>query len=547
MSLAFSYVRFSSERQGEGTSYARQIKLAEDYAAQNSLTLDPRKFDDLGVSAYKGTNVSEGALGRFLTLVDQGQIPKGSYLLVESLDRISRASISEALPLFMSIVNRGINVVTLADRPPQVYTKQKIDADSGMSLFGSMMVLLRAHNESAEKGRRVKSAYDIKRRRGDVITSKGPAWLRLDAKSKKWVVIPDKARVVNRIFDMAIAGHGQVQIVRTLDAERVPTMLTAKHWTQSVVGAILRNPAVYGVFEQKSGGREVRENYYEPIMDKDKFMLARSAVSLRHGKGGIRKTVTNLFSGLCYCKDCGSRMRFVPTRTDNAYLHCLTAYSSRTRCAARPIPYKAAELAFIQIIEKEWDPKGKYTKIELLQKAADDRLNKRIALKTEQDRVKEKQSSLVRLATLAPNVEAVATELQLLQRRIEEIDKELTALAAPPLTSGDIEAGHAAFERYHALKSAGDVDTLNDLRRSMKVMIARQIERVSFGYVGSKNISIPDGADPSEEPFMELRMRPPWVGPRGGQTRTFAFGRFLSPVGIGVRRARKLKSAPATE
>jgi hypothetical protein len=54
-------------------------------------------FEDLGKSAYRGANVMDGALGQFIEAVDSGQVKKGSYLLVENLDRLSRDRIWPAL------------------------------------------------------------------------------------------------------------------------------------------------------------------------------------------------------------------------------------------------------------------------------------------------------------------------------------------------------------------------------------------------------------------------------------------------------------------
>jgi DNA invertase Pin-like site-specific DNA recombinase len=47
--------------------------------------------------------------------VRSGKVPTGSFLLVESLDRISRQEIRKALTTFLSIIDAGINLVTLND------------------------------------------------------------------------------------------------------------------------------------------------------------------------------------------------------------------------------------------------------------------------------------------------------------------------------------------------------------------------------------------------------------------------------------------------
>ena len=48
---------------------------------------------DIGVSAFKGKNAIKGALKKFIELVEAGRIEKGSILILESLDRLSRQQV----------------------------------------------------------------------------------------------------------------------------------------------------------------------------------------------------------------------------------------------------------------------------------------------------------------------------------------------------------------------------------------------------------------------------------------------------------------------
>src|SRR5262245_17001370 len=97
--LVYSYVRFSTPEQRKGSGKARQDALAERWCVKRGYSLC-RNYSDLGVSAYKGRNATHGDLSRFLHLVQTGKIPRGSVLLVESLDRLSRDNINKAVELF---------------------------------------------------------------------------------------------------------------------------------------------------------------------------------------------------------------------------------------------------------------------------------------------------------------------------------------------------------------------------------------------------------------------------------------------------------------
>jgi DNA invertase Pin-like site-specific DNA recombinase len=99
MPVAYSYFRMSRPEQLRGDSLRRQLALSDAYAVEHNLTLD-NSFQDLGVSALRGKHRTQGALSKFLALVSQGSVEKGSFLLIENLDRLSREEVSEALNLF---------------------------------------------------------------------------------------------------------------------------------------------------------------------------------------------------------------------------------------------------------------------------------------------------------------------------------------------------------------------------------------------------------------------------------------------------------------
>jgi DNA invertase Pin-like site-specific DNA recombinase len=67
------------------------LAASKGYKLDKSLT-----FRDIGVSAYRGKNAADGALRAFVAPVEDGRVPQGSFLVVESLDRISRQAVREA-------------------------------------------------------------------------------------------------------------------------------------------------------------------------------------------------------------------------------------------------------------------------------------------------------------------------------------------------------------------------------------------------------------------------------------------------------------------
>src|SRR4051794_35478661 len=101
---AYSYLRYSSPQQSTGDSVRRQMEASAAWCKRNNVTLDTTLRDN-GVSAFKGKhrtaeNADTHALARFLAAVESGKVKPGSYLILESLDRLTREAIVPAVNLF---------------------------------------------------------------------------------------------------------------------------------------------------------------------------------------------------------------------------------------------------------------------------------------------------------------------------------------------------------------------------------------------------------------------------------------------------------------
>jgi len=317
MPKAYSYIRFSSAKQQRGDSVARQTLLSENYAAKHNLELDTElNMSDLGISAYDRSNLKKGALGEFLRLVEEGQIPWGSYLLVESLDRLSRDKVMDALSIFTDILKAGIIIVTLSDE--QVYSYEKSN-ENWASLIVSIAIMSRANEESATKSRRIRSSWDAKRQNitNKRLTSRCPYWLKPSEGDQGFEFIPERVEVVKRIFQMSKDGMGNATIVKRLNGEKVPPFSKKTDgWQNSYVQKVLSSPAIYGEFKpslQRDGvmtACDSIEDYYPALMSKEDWLLVSSIRNGRKTRGGVGKGkhLSNLFSGLLKCGYCGSSM-----------------------------------------------------------------------------------------------------------------------------------------------------------------------------------------------------------------------------------------------
>lgn len=371
MAKAFSYIRFSTPEQARGDSLRRQLQAAKEWCAQRGLVLDDT-LRDLGRSAYKGSHAQFGALRDFLALVESGEVERGSYLIVESLDRLSREAVLDALPRLLDLIAAGITVVTLADG--QEYSDGRLRADPS-PLIMSLLIMMRAHEESKTKGMRVGKAWSEKRRlaaeTGQAMTSICPGWIRLVGGPKRgtYELIPERAEIVRRIFRETIDGQGRRAIAKALNCEGVPTWGVGRKrgalWHDSYVQKILRNPAVYGAFEPLSkraggdGSGNVRlDGYFPAAIDEATFYRAQVAAGARReGEGRPSIGHRNLLRGLARCGSCGSNLIIIDkgARSAGPKLICGRAHAAAGCDDRTYYPYGTLEMGVLAAVSERLD------------------------------------------------------------------------------------------------------------------------------------------------------------------------------------------------
>jgi DNA invertase Pin-like site-specific DNA recombinase len=505
LAIAYSYIRFSSTEQLKGDSLRRQSDLSKNYAEANGLELDTKlNLRDLGISAFDKSNLNKGALGQFLKLVEDGMIPRGSYLLVESLDRLSRDKVMDALGIFLNILNAGIIIVTLADN--QVYSREKTN-DNWASLIMSIVIMSRANEESATKSRRIRASWDNKRQNitKKRFTARCPYWLKPSDGDTGFDLIPERVDVVKRIFQMSIDGIGTATIVKRLNGENVPLFSPKSDgWQTSYIQKVLSNRAVYGELQlnlQRDGvlsAYDVIHDYYPAIMSKEDWLLAASIREGRRSRGGVAKGegLSNLFSGLLKCGYCGGPMNMSANMKKKA-----NGEIRRTRYVACSKGRRGAGCHFIQ-----WNYDDLENLILQFCQSVDfanvvdgnQSLNLDIDLARKRltsidDAIKNKQVSLNNLlsaleagsnadipATLLKRISGLEIEIEDLLAEQQAAEKDVIKLNHEQLHSSSQRA--ATIDLIYLLQTL-EGDALRDLRVKLSEAIRRSISHVKL-YAG---------------------------------------------------------------
>ena len=318
--IIYPYVRFSSEQQAGGSSYKRQMGDILKYAKENGYTVNNSlELKDLGLSAYKAKHIEKGSLGDFLDALDTGVIETdgSAYLCIEQIDRLSRQSIDNAYQVFRRILKANVNVITLMDK--KIYTKASLN--DLMSIMYSSMLMAQANEESAKKAERILKSFDHKidkLNNGETIQYVGifPGWIdNKGTKQKTNFVVNEKAKIVQRVFKMYIAGTSMGDIARIFNEELVEQVAKRRHknftnsWSSAKINHLLKNRCVLGELRIAKTG-DVYENYYPSIISVDDWDVVQSMTATNKTKKVSGRKSINIFTGKMFCAGCGQKYYF---------------------------------------------------------------------------------------------------------------------------------------------------------------------------------------------------------------------------------------------
>jgi DNA invertase Pin-like site-specific DNA recombinase len=210
-------------------------------------------FTDSARSAYKGEHVGKrGELGRFVAAIQSGAVSRGSILIVENLDRISRQGPKIARKLFEKIVDEGVAVHVVNLELKLTYGWEN-EPHIGNRVDNE---LHRAFKESERKSKIIKAGLQAVKHT-DAWAGNLPFWLqkvyepgsvaiatggkKTEKPKYKIEVIPEKAELVREIFRLSAQGLGAKSTMQALKAQGIKCSISL-----GTVGELLRNRAVLG-------------------------------------------------------------------------------------------------------------------------------------------------------------------------------------------------------------------------------------------------------------------------------------------------------------
>ena len=309
------------DQQRESNSISNQKAMLEEFAARQGFT-NIVHFTDDGIS---GTCFDRPGFLAMMKEVEAGNV---EYLCIKDMSRMGRDYLK--VGQIMEILRqRGVRLIAINDG---------VDSARGDDDFTPFRNIMNEYY-ARDTSRKIRSTFQSKGKSGKHLTGTviyGYLW---NEARDQWLVDPEAAEVVKRIFAMTIDGYGPYQIASKLKSEKVliPSAYLARHgegvnknkafkdvygWGSSTICNILEKREYLGHtinFKTRKHFKDKKshyvpedewtifENTHEPIIDQQTFDLVQKI------RGNVRRYPDGWgeaapLTGLLYCADCGGKM-----------------------------------------------------------------------------------------------------------------------------------------------------------------------------------------------------------------------------------------------
>ncbi|MGM9614744.1 MAG: recombinase family protein [Oscillospiraceae bacterium] len=321
------YARLSREDgdKPESDSILNQLRVITDFC---SLHPELEVLEDYTDDGFTGTNFQRPGFQRMLGDIQAGTI---NCVVVKDLSRFGRDYIDMGYYLERLFPTLGVRFIAVNDR---------VDSLSGP--YDILLPLKNIFNTQYAKdiSSKIRSSFRTKQRRGEFVGAFASYGYLKDPENRNHL-IPDPvaAEVVQRIFQMAASGIGQIRIAKQLNEELVPCpseykrlmgerysngqrLETTCYWTYATIHRILKNetylgnmvanryerPAMHGKAKKAAPSDWiVVDGTHEPIISRELWDTVQAQIAQNARPVDFTGHVS-LFAGFLFCGDCGRAM-----------------------------------------------------------------------------------------------------------------------------------------------------------------------------------------------------------------------------------------------
>ena len=359
------YCRLSQEdeRAGESLSIENQRSILLSYAKEHHFP-NPVFFVDDGVS---GVTYDRPGFQAMLAEIEAGNV---AVCLTKDLSRLGRNSALTGLYTNFTFPQNGVRFIAIND---------SFDSADPNSVNNDFAGIKNWFNEfyARDTSRKIRAVQKAKGERGIPLTTNVPyGYVKDPENPRRWLIDPESAKVVQRIFQMCMEGRGPKQIANQLKADKVLTPAAYQRscgrttpaavsenpyeWHSSSVVGILERREYTGctvnfktytnsIWDKKQRDNPVEKqaifpNTHDRIIEDDVFEKVQVIRQHRHRM--TRTGRSSIFSGLVYCADCGSKMQYGASNNGDFaqdFFDCSLHKKHREKCDGHFIRVKVLE------------------------------------------------------------------------------------------------------------------------------------------------------------------------------------------------------------
>ena len=336
------YCRLSRDdgTESESNSISNQRTLLQQKAKEYGLTNTRCYVDD----GFTGTNFNRPGFQQMLEDIDLGYV---STVMVKDLSRLGRDYVSVGHYTDIYFPEHNVRFIAVNDMVDSA------DGENELAPFKNIMNEMYARDIS----RKCRSSHRLRGNMG-IPLSQPPYGYRKSPDTKgKWIIDPEPAKVVQRIFRLFLEGNGVETIAHMLQEDHVMIPLAywfsqglkrggrrahtdPYRWNMNTVWKILHQQEYCGdvinfktyskSFKNKKRLENPEENWkvfhevHEPIIDRDTFELVQNRLGkTKHRKPKPENGEKSIFTDLLYCADCGRKLWFhLNTARDIRFFSC---------------------------------------------------------------------------------------------------------------------------------------------------------------------------------------------------------------------------------
>lgn len=298
-----AYVRVSADTEDMEHSYSQQISYFNNYITRHI------GWEFAGIYADKGISGTLNNRPEFMRMMEDARKHKFDRLITKSVSRFARNTLT-LLQSVRELTALGIDVY---------FEKENLHSISPDGELMLTLIATYAEEEARNTSENVKWRIKKKFENGEPTHTRiyGYRWV-----DNNFVVAPEEAKVVRKIFDLYLSGMGRLRIAKFLNASPEYDKYKNRPWRENHIAEILRNEKYTGdLLLQKTYTPDFRtkrkrkntgqvphylvKNNHEPIIAPEIFAEVQEEIQRRSKLVPSRKiSESELFRGLIRCKCC---------------------------------------------------------------------------------------------------------------------------------------------------------------------------------------------------------------------------------------------------